>query len=171
MHRYIVQYKFWLLGAVALIVVLSGMVGAAQAASTGGQSSSLSSCAPQITSVGSFAAQQTQNVLIAGSCLGMNNTFSNTDSPYFKITINPSTPSEWHACYTGDAPADSVTCSVSSWTDTSITFDGFTGAYGQNGWVVNQGDPLLIQVWNPQTSQGPSVCPVDAGGAGTTQCN
>lgn len=130
----------------------------------------LSGCTPQITSVSSFAAQQTQSVTIQGSCFGTGNTVSSSDTPSFKITINPSTFSEWHACYTGDAPADSVTCDISAWTDTSITFSGFTGQYGQNGWIVNPRDLLTIQVWNPQTNQGPGACTVVAGTPGITLC-
>jgi hypothetical protein len=113
-------------------------------------------------------------VVIEGGCFGMNNTFSNTDSPYFKITIDHSpqaSPSEWHACYTDDFPADSVTCSVSSWSDNAITFSGFSGSYGEVGWVVSPGDALTIQVWDPQTHQGPAKCIVTAGAAGTTHCN
>jgi len=130
-----------------------------------------SNCTPQITSVSSFAAEQNPTVNITGSCFGTNNTFSNTDSQYFKITVNASTSAEWHTCYTEDAPADSVTCTVSSWTDTSITFSGFYGEYGSSGWVVNQGDHLTIQIWNPQTNQGPGVCTVIAGAGSTSQCS
>lgn len=130
-----------------------------------------SSCTPQLNAVSAFAAGQSPNVTIKGTCFGTNSPFTNNNSPYFRISINPSTPSEWHACYTGDAPADSVTCNVSSWTNTTIKFAGFSGAYGQNGWVVNKGTPLLIQIWNPQTGQGPGLCPLEAGGTGTTQCS
>jgi hypothetical protein len=113
-------------------------------------------------------------VVIEGGCFGVNNIFSNADSPYFKITIDQSPQasfSEWHACYTDDFPADSVTCNVSSWTDTAITFSGFSGSYGGSAWVVSPGDVLTIQVWNPQTRQGPGRCMVTSGTAGTTQCN
>jgi hypothetical protein len=130
-----------------------------------------SNCTPQITSVSSFAAEPNQTANITGSCFGTNNTFSNADSQYFKITMNASTSTEWHACYTGDAPADSVTCTISSWTDTSITFSGFNGEYGSYGWAVNQGDHLTIQIWNPQTNQGPGACIVIAGGGSTSQCS
>jgi hypothetical protein len=136
-----------------------------------GGTQSSSSCIPHIISVSSFAAGQAQNVDIEGSCFGVNNAFSNGDSPYFKITINRSTPSEWHACYTGDDPADSVTCNVSSWTNNSITFNGFTGAYGGGNWVVNPNDALTIDVWNPQKGQSPGECTVIAGTVGTTQCS
>lgn len=128
---------------------------------------------PQITSVSAFAAGPSQNVLIEGTCFGTNTAFSSADSPYFRISITPSSASlssEWNACSTDDAPADFVTCSVSSWTDTAITFTGFTGSYGQNGWVVNAGGTLAIQVWNPQTGQGPGTCTVVAGSTGTTHC-
>lgn len=152
-----------LLSAILFVLVVPAAVSAAPALPLA------SGCTPQITSISSFAAQQTQSVTIKGKCFGTGNTVSSSDTPYFKITTEPSTASEWHACYTNDAPADFVTCNITSWTNTSITFSGFTGQYGQNGWVVNQGNTLLINVWNPQTNQGPGTCTVIAGTPGTTQ--
>ena len=156
------------IASMMLIVMVCTTLGTAAAA--GNQKTSLfthSNCTPHITSVSSFAAEQTQNVNIKGSCFGVGNTYSNTDSPYFEISMNQSSSSEWNACYTNGSGYDFVTCTVSSWTDNSITFSGFNGDYGQNNWVVNPGDDVTIQVWNAQTGQGPGICIALAGGSGT----
>ena len=155
------------IGIASMMLVVIVCMTPGTAAATGNQKTSPfthSNCTPQITSVSSFAAKQTQNVRIKGTCFGVGNTFSNADSPYFKITINAS---EWAGCHIGAGEDDAVTCTVSSWTDNSITFSGFNGAYGQNNWVVNPGDDVTIKVWNARTSQGPGVCIVLAGGVGT----
>ena len=126
-----------------------------------------------------FAATQTQTVTIEGSCFGTGNTYSGTDSAYFAITDN-TYPSEespagvpwWQACSSTASPygPNSVTCDVTAWTDTSITFSGYTSGYGSNNWVVNPGDALVISVWNAQTDAGPANCALTAGAPGPTAC-
>jgi hypothetical protein len=117
-------------------------------------------CTPKIDSVGPFAATATQTVEILGSCFGAGNTSSGADTAYFRIS---DLTAGWNACWTGDPGTDSVTCNVSSWTNNEITFSGYTGDYGDGSWVVNSGDTIEIQVWNPQSGAGPAIYEVVAG--------
>jgi len=39
-----------------------------------------------------------------------------------------------------------VDYAISSWTNTAITFGGYTGSYGQPTWVVASGDKMEIQI-------------------------
>jgi hypothetical protein len=119
-------------------------------------------CTPSISSVGSFTATGTQTVQISGSCFGTGNTSSGADTPYFRIT---DVTANWNACWTNDPGTDSITCSVSSWTNNEITFTGFNGGYGTGTWVVNSGDLIKIQVWNAQSGKGPATYEVTAGGS------
>jgi hypothetical protein len=118
-------------------------------------------CTPKIDSVGPFAATATQTVEITGSCFGTGNTSSGADTAYFRIS---DLTAGWNACWTGDPGTDSVACNVSSWTNNEITFSGYTGDYGDGSWVVNSGDLIEIQVWNPQSGKGPATYEVTASG-------
>jgi hypothetical protein len=129
--------------------------------------SSSRTCRPIITSVSAFAASQTQTVTIRGSCLGSSDPYSDTDSAYLRIS---DLSASWNACWTRDPGTDYVTCSVTSWTPTSVTFSGLNGSYGQYNWSVSDGDQVEVQVWNPQSGKGPAVCTVVAGGQGNTSC-
>jgi hypothetical protein len=119
-------------------------------------------CTPKIDSVGPFEATASQTVQITGSCFGTGNTSSGADTDYFRIS---DLTSGWNACWTGDPGTDAVTCNVSSWTNNEITFSGYTGDYGNGSWVVNSGDLIEIQVWNPQSGKGPATYEVTASGA------
>jgi len=48
-----------------------------------------------------------------------------------------------------------------SWTNQKITFSGFSGNYGQGGYITD-GDHIKIQVWNPQSGKGPATYKVVA---------
>jgi hypothetical protein len=122
-----------------------------------------------ISSVGPFVAGGSQTVEITGTCFGSGNTSSGADTAYFRVS---DLTSGWNACWTNDPGTDSVTCNVSSWSDNEITFSGYTGDYGlDNVWVVNNGDSLEVQVWNPQSGDGPATCDVVAGSGTTTDCS
>jgi eukaryotic-like serine/threonine-protein kinase len=125
-------------------------------------------CTPEITAVGAFAATGTQTVQISGSCFGAGNTSSGADTAYLRITDQTA---GWNACWTNDPGTDSVTCDISSRSSNEITFGGFTGDYGQGAWVVTQGDDIEVQVWNPQSGQGPAVCQVVAGSGEAAHCS
>jgi hypothetical protein len=116
--------------------------------------------------VGPFGATASQTVQITGSCFGTGNTSSGADTGYLRIS---DLTAGWNACWTGDPGTDLVTCNVSSWTDTAITFSGYTGDYGDGSWVVSNGDLIEIQVWNPQSGRGPATFEVTASG-GTDCC-
>ena len=125
-------------------------------------------CTPVITTVGAFEASATQTVQISGSCFGTGNTTSVADTAYFRIS---DLTAGWNACWTNDPGTDSVTCDISSWTDSEITFSGYTGAYGQGAWVVTEGDDIEVQVWNPQSGTGPAICHVVAGSGAAASCS
>jgi serine/threonine protein kinase len=125
-------------------------------------------CTPEIATVGAFAATGTQTVQISGSCFGTGNTSSGADTAYLRITDRTA---GWNACWTNDPGTDSITCDISSWSGNEITFGGFTGGYGQGAWIVTQGDDIEVQVWNPQSGQGPAICQVVAGSGEAAQCS
>ena len=56
-----------------------------------------------------------------------------------------------------------VTLDVTSWTDSEIQLNGFSGDYGKNGWILNDGDIIEVLVWNPNTGLGPALCMVAVG--------
>jgi serine/threonine-protein kinase len=125
-------------------------------------------CTPEIATVGVFAATGTQTVQISGSCFGTGNTSSGADTAYLRITDRTA---GWNACWTNDPGTDSITCDISSWTASEVTFGGFTGGYGTGAWVVADGDDLEVQVWNPQSGQGPATCQVIAGSGEAADCS
>jgi hypothetical protein len=149
-------------------------------------------CQPHIAHVGSFAAGKAPDVTITGSCFGAAGAF-NGDSDHFRITdLGPhGTISElenagkipqtwWNACagstdaINGYSPND-VTCDVPSWTNTSVTLRSFGSYYGEDGWVVNAGDKIVVQVWHASSPTDASWCLVDAVAAsapgGGTACS
>jgi serine/threonine-protein kinase len=125
-------------------------------------------CTPQIATVGAFEASATQRVSITGSCFGTGNATSGADTAYFRIS---DLTAGWNGCWLDDQGTDYVTCDISSWTDQGITFSGYTGDYGQGTWVVATGDDIEIQVWNPQSGNGPATCEVVAGSEAPANCS
>jgi hypothetical protein len=125
-------------------------------------------CRPKITAVGPFQANGSQTVVIDGSCFGAGNTTSAADTAYFELSdLNTG----WAGCWTDGHGEDWVTCDISSWTDHEVTFSGYTGYYGQDGFVVAKGDRIEVQVWNPQSGYGPATCQVVAGSGSATYCS
>ena len=102
------------------------------------------SCRPVIATVDPIRAMATQAVRIAGSCLGSEDPYTGANSSRMQIS---NLTKDWNGCYGGDAPPDSVTCSVSSWTDSVIVLTGFDGAYGNNNWIFEAGDTVRIRIW------------------------
>jgi tRNA A-37 threonylcarbamoyl transferase component Bud32 len=123
-------------------------------------------CTPRIATVGAFEAAGTQTVYITGSCFGTGNTSSAADTTSFEIT---DLTKGWSGCWT-DGPGDLVTCNIFSWTGSEISFSGFTGYYGQGGWVVSNGDDIEVKVWNAQSGKGPATCQVVVGSGSPTSC-
>jgi hypothetical protein len=124
-------------------------------------------CTPRINTVGPVASANYTAVEVTGSCFGTGNTASRADTDYFRIS---DLTAGWNACWTGDPGTDQVTCNILTWNNTTIVFDGFTGGYGQNGWVISNGDRVKFQVWNPQSGKGPASCEVIVGSGATTHC-
>jgi len=124
-------------------------------------------CTLKIDTVGPLKATAATSLEIVGSCFGTGNTSSGADTAYFRIS---DLTAGWNACWTGDPGTDHVTCDVPSWTSRSIIFNGFTGDYGRNGWVITKGDHIEVQVWNRQSGNGPATCEVVAGRRAATNC-
>jgi hypothetical protein len=96
--------------------------------------------------------EQTQTITIKGTCFGTGNTGTQFDSDFLMIFDTSTTPT-WGACSTGD----SVTCTITTWTNKKIVFAGYGSAYGPaHNWVLVAGDKLQITVKNAQTSKGPA---------------
>ena len=107
----------------------------------------------------------TQRIVILGTGFGTKAAY-NGDSPYIHIQ---NITRNWNAGWTGNSPIDAVTLNVTKWIDTEINLGGYTGAFGQSGWINTTGDNLNVRVWSPQTGVGPGECPVVVG-AGKTVC-
>jgi len=115
-----------------------------------------SRCVPDITSVGTFEPGRNQNIDIKGSCLGTSAPFTDSNSINLYIQDSSSSPRAWSAC-NGGAVDDLVTCTVTSWTRNEIVLSGFGGAYGEDDFVMNPGDQVIVAVWNSRTGVGPGA--------------
>ena len=149
---------------VIMVASIAGMWGnPAPAGASSAQVSSIlefgAGCSPKITYVSEIAPEGNQTIFIEGDCLGTAKAFSDTDTAFLRVT--DSTKS-WNACSTLDDPADSVTCSVTKWTNSEIVMTGFDGAYG-SGYQLTKGDDAVVQVYNPQTDKGPSTFSLQVG--------
>jgi hypothetical protein len=178
----------------AAMMLCLGLVPAASAltvlASGGPAGAVAAPCQPHIAHVGKFAPGKAPNVTITGTCFGTSGAF-NGDSNHFRITdLGPhGTIAElenagkiaqtwWNACagstdaINGYSP-NVVTCDVPSWSNTSVTLRSFGTYYGEDGWVVDPGDKIVVQVWHANAPTSASWCLVDvvavsAAGGGTT---
>ena len=158
---------------ISSFIALSGPLGAPAASATG------ETCAPQITSVSAMAAAETQTVTITGTCFGTSNYQPEgySDSGSFAITDvdPPNGGAWWQGCFQNNQSGfNYVTCNITNWSDTSITFSGFSGSYGTNDWSLTAGDAVVISVWDADTvgtgsPVGPANCIVTVG-AGATDC-
>ena len=101
------------------------------------------SCQPVIKHVSSFKAVRGPKVTITGKCFGTGGAYANSDSKHFRITdLGPhgalkeleeasSIPQTWWNACAGHTDAingytpNVVSCTVSAWTNTSITFSSF----------------------------------------------
>ncbi|MGO8756860.1 MAG: hypothetical protein ACLQG3_01930 [Terracidiphilus sp.] len=109
--------------------------------------------APTISVVNYVLPQGEQTITITGSGFGTKAPYEG-DSKFIRITDQTK---QWNAGSSRDYPADKITLSIASWTDTQIEIRGFAGAYGSSVYSLSTGDHLAIQVWNPQTGLGPAV--------------
>ena len=115
---------------------------------------------PTISSVTGLGASENDNIIIDGSGFGFQQPF-NGDSPYIQLA---DVSAGWNAGNSGTLPSgncqvssdgDWVGVNVTSWTNTQVHIEGFTGSYG-GGWSLNDGDHVQVEVWNAQTSAGPA---------------
>ena len=151
-------------GAVALLGVLflpALSPAIATADPTGSAAPSATPCTPSITSVGAFQASASQSVEIEGSCFGTGATMNDSRNFYLQI-LDRSGSHAWSACFLVERP--SVSCTVSSWTDDQITFNGFDANDGGHN-KLEAGDQLVVAVWNPQTLVGPATSGANVVGA------
>jgi hypothetical protein len=121
-----------------------------------GRTSVRPQCKPKITSMGTFQPGAEQNVDIMGSCLGQNAPFNQSNNVNLYIQDSSTSPRAWSAC-NGGAVADIVTCTVSLWTNNEIVLTAFGSAYGEDGFVLDPGDQMIVAVWNPQSAVGPGI--------------
>src|SRR6185437_951563 len=105
----------------AVVTIVVSVLSAGAAVAVGPASAATSACSPVITSVSSLAAAQTQTVTITGSCLGTAASQTAADTPDLRITDLSAEPI-WNGCHDGTGDNDSVGCTITSWTNTSITF-------------------------------------------------
>jgi len=149
-------------------------------------------CEPSISSVDGLWAPTSNKpiAIIQGTCFGRHIAFFDKDSMYFRVTdLGPNgtvaelgDPADgpkvwWSACSTRhDAvngnKADAVTCTITSWTNTSITLQSFDYARIENAQAEHTSPPTTvpptgirpsvsdvyaIQVWNPENRTGPAI--------------
>jgi uncharacterized repeat protein (TIGR03803 family) len=102
---------------------------------------------PHINSVGQIWPRSFQIVEISGYGFGTHEAYDGNSQ---FIAINDLTQN-WSAGHTGDP----VTMYVTSWTDKLITIEYFDGAYGTGNYSFVAGDTISVEVWDPETGQGP----------------
>jgi hypothetical protein len=105
---------------------------------------------PEIASIGTILPQADQTINITGQGFGEQAPYDG-NSRYILVT---DLTRNWNAGNSGGN--DLVTLRVARWTETQITLEGFTGAYGR-GWSLSPGDQVRIQIWNPQSGAGPAT--------------
>jgi hypothetical protein len=117
------------------------------------------SSAPAITGV--TWNSQTETVVITGSGFGSQAAYSG-ESGYLKVY---DATNDVGAGYVGGNESDGIGLNVTSWSDNQIVIQGFTGAYGYNGWVFNPGDTIQIYVENANEA---AVSPIDSASSALT---
>jgi hypothetical protein len=118
---------------------------------------------PVITSVSAVAAQQTQTITITGSGFGTLAAYTGTSNDISLIDATKG----FQAGY----GYDTVTLVVSSWTNSQIVLQGFSGAYGQGTYYLSSGDAINLTIYNAQRGSGPGACNNIVVGAGATTCS
>ncbi len=99
---------------------------------------------PRITSVSRVLAKKTQTITITGTCFGRGNTFTGSDNQWFQLTDETR---NWNGCHIAANNYDSVTCTVTEWTNHQIVFSGYTGEYG-SVYKLRPGNRVRVSVWN-----------------------
>ena len=129
-------------------------------------------CSPSISTVSQLAAAQQQTITIQGSCLGYQEAFDG-DTPFIQLAMeNAKGEDSWNAGNSGNLPSngcivssdgDWVTLNVPQWTENEIVIFGFTGSYGAFGWILEKGEKVEVEVWNPLDEKGPACYTTSVG--------
>jgi hypothetical protein len=119
---------------------------------------------PVITHVSKISTQQFQTIVITGSGFGTHKPYTG-DSDYISLEDQTANPG-WQAGY--KPFNDTVTLIVHKWEDSKIILGGFSGAWGQYNYTLAKGDSEQVEVWNPQTGNGPAVVTTTIVGEATT---
>jgi tetratricopeptide (TPR) repeat protein len=117
----------------------------------------------RIDIVSTVLPQQMQTITITGVGLGRKPAYLG-DSDFLQVS---DLTRDWNAGWSRDPGTDKVGLNVTSWTDTKIVIEGFTGAYGTDQNFLREGDNIRFRVWNPQTGHGPAVYTSVVAGAAT----
>ncbi len=129
-----------------------------------------------ITSVSDISTQQDQTIALAGSGFGTLGPYIGNSGDIAFFDLDHNAPDGWSAGFAGLFPGgllpgvpspvfvnDAVTLVVTSWTDSRIVLGGFSGAWGANGWLLNNADDIEIFVWNAQSGNGPAYIKTQVG--------
>src|ERR1022692_2517197 len=119
---------------------------------------------PVITHVSKISTQQYQTIVITGSGFGTHKPYTG-DSDYISLEDQTANPG-WQAGY--KPFNDTVTLIVHKWEDSKIILGGFSGAWGENNYTLAKGDSEQVEVWNPQTGNGPAEVTVTIVAEATT---
>jgi len=123
-------------------------------------------CEPTISGVDyELTASGNVTMSINGACFGTAAPFAGEDRNFLRIS---NATANWNGCWTEDPGTDTVTCDVREWSDKSIRFNGFTGAYGPGQYLVHPGDVVVVQVWNAQTVIGPAKFTINGAHVGSS---
>jgi hypothetical protein len=111
---------------------------------------------PTITKVSKISTQQYQTIVITGSGFGTHKAYTG-DSDFISLEDQTASP-DWQAGY--EPYNDTVALIVNEWQDTKIVLGGFSGAWGTYNYTLAVGDSEQVEVWNPQTGNGPATVTV-----------
>jgi hypothetical protein len=175
------------------LLAVSGPWAGAQSLLAAGAQSLLAagSCQPMITGWSTFKAGPHPDFTLQGSCFGTGGALHATDGEDLRVSIfplgtstgqaravmafqHPSGVPYWNACSNRTDPIegspDTVGCTVTVWTTTSVTLQSFDLDYGGT-FVDNNGDLLAVQVWNAGTLTGPAIVYIRTGAPGSAAAN
>src|SRR5580700_8678713 len=108
---------------------------------------------PIITHVSKITTQQYQTIVIHGNGFGHHRPYTG-DSDFISLIDETASP-RWQAGY--KPYNDTVTLIVHKWEDSKIILGGFSGAWGQYNYILTIGDSEQVEVWNPQSGNGPAT--------------
>jgi len=115
---------------------------------------------PRIASVSSIRPDFSQRIIISGSNFGATAS-CNGYTPWLRIVDLTRNWSAGHVSAQGcqkvpSVNGDAASLNISSWSPAQIVVDGI-GRNNRGSTVLEPGDRIEIQVWNPQTQRGPTA--------------